>query len=158
MAAEAMLFAGTFALRALKGGNLLQVSGDTPFSGTRSTIRAASQPLPPSWLPSPNFFGREKTPRRKRRATRIKGHFPHGGRSDAVRRNLRASRAEGRKSPASFWRYALFGNTINDARGKPTTAALLATVAEFLRHGEGSLTEPSPPCAEGMSDSASGED
>ena len=36
--------------------------------------------------------------------------------------------------------YALFGNTIDDARGKPTTAALLATVAEFLRQGE----DPAP--------------
>ena len=39
--------------------------------------------------------------------------------------------------------YALFGNTIDDTRGKPTTAALLATVAEFLRNGEDPETEPS---------------
>ena len=103
----------------------------------------------------------EKNSKRSRRAESVvypsvAAHFRTTPRraEDGMRRAIDAAWTLGNIER----QYVLFGNTIDDARGKPTAAALLATVAEFLRHGEGSSTEPSPPCAEGMSDSASGED
>lgn len=48
---------------------------------------------------------------------------------DGLRRAIDAAWTTGN----SDRQYAMFGNTIDARRGKPTTASLLATAAELLR-------------------------